>query len=192
MKSVLPWILVAGLLAGAAALFSSNRAKEHELSALREQAAEVEHLRAELAAATGQSSQRRAELAQLRSDNEDLLRLRSDVRRQREEIQQLQVQLQEERTAKATIQEQAQAHSLQTRHIFQTGACVAILRQLLGAKQQWALDQEKTAETVPIPQDLQPYFPNQAMPTCPGGGQYSLNAVNQPPTCTMPGHAIPQ
>jgi hypothetical protein len=60
-----------------------------------------------------------------------------------------------------------------------------------GAKQQGALENRKTAETVPGRQDLLPYLQSQRLPQCPGGGRYTLGAVAATPTCTIPGHALP-
>jgi hypothetical protein len=60
------------------------------------------------------------------------------------------------------------------------------------AKQQWALEKNKTANDIPQPQDLLPYFgPNAQLPQCPGGGRYTLNAVSIAPTCSIPGHMLP-
>jgi len=70
-------------------------------------------------------------------------------------------------------------------------ACINNLRQLDGAKQQWALENKKTAEAVPGRQDLLPYLQGQRLPQCPGGGRYVVGAVNVAPTCSIPGHALP-
>ena len=70
--------------------------------------------------------------------------------------------------------------------------CINNLRQIDGAKQQWALENRKTAEAVPSSQDLAPYLKANSVPPCPGGGSYTLNSVGQPPACTIPGHALPK
>ena len=72
----------------------------------------------------------------------------------------------------------------------QANACVNYLRQIDGAKQQWALENRKTAETIPIATDIAPYLKD-GVPKCPGGGAYTLNAVGALPTCSIPGHALP-
>lgn len=71
-------------------------------------------------------------------------------------------------------------------------ACVSNLRKIDGAKQQWALENRKTAQDQPTAQDLAPYFRNNAAPICPAGGAYTLNRVAEAPVCSIAGHALPQ
>ncbi|MEI2725630.1 MAG: hypothetical protein V9H26_19580 [Verrucomicrobiota bacterium] len=70
--------------------------------------------------------------------------------------------------------------------------CINHLRQLDGAKQQWALENKKTAEATPTTQDLMPYLKDNLWPVCPGGGNYTIGAVSAVPTCSMPSHSLPQ
>ena len=70
-------------------------------------------------------------------------------------------------------------------------ACINNLRMLDAAKQQWALEKNKTATDVPTAQDLLPYFKDNLFPTCPDGGTYTLNSLGELPTCTVPGHLLP-
>ncbi len=70
-----------------------------------------------------------------------------------------------------------------------TTACINNLRQLDGAKQQWALENSKSATAVPQMSDLAPYLRNASL-VCPSGGSYVLNAVGTVPTCSQPGHAL--
>jgi hypothetical protein len=69
-------------------------------------------------------------------------------------------------------------------------SCFSNLRQLDGAKQQWALENRKTAEAIPSAQDVMPYL--KEFPKCPAGGNYILNAVQSHPACSVPGHALPK
>jgi len=68
--------------------------------------------------------------------------------------------------------------------------CVNNLRQIDGAKQQWALENKKSAGTFVTPNDLTPYL--KTMPTCPAGGVYTLGLVSSPPQCSVPGHMLPR
>ena len=70
-----------------------------------------------------------------------------------------------------------------------TAACINNLRQLDGAKQQWALENRKTATALPQMSDLAPYLKFPSL-VCPAGGNYTLNPVNTVPTCSQPGHAL--
>jgi uncharacterized protein (DUF3084 family) len=69
--------------------------------------------------------------------------------------------------------------------------CVNNLRQIDGAKQQWALEHQKGANDAVIALYITPYIKGNALPVCPSGGAYTLNSVGQLPTCTIPGHALP-
>lgn len=72
--------------------------------------------------------------------------------------------------------------------------CINNLRIIDGAKQTWALEFGKQATDTPTWADIQPYFnrgTNAAMPKCPSGGTYTIGAVNQRPTCSIPGHVCP-
>ena len=72
--------------------------------------------------------------------------------------------------------------------------CIKNLRHIDAAKQQWALENGKTAEAIPIVQDLVPYIGkgNGVFLVCPSGGTYTINAVGVVPTCSIPGHALPE
>ena len=72
----------------------------------------------------------------------------------------------------------------------QADACINNLRMIAGAKQQWALENKKSATDTPTAADIAPYFPKNNPIVCPAGGTYSINAVNVAPTCTVPTHAL--
>jgi len=69
--------------------------------------------------------------------------------------------------------------------------CQNNLRQIDGAKQQWALEQKKTADAAPNSADISPYLAGNKLPVCPAGGGYTINAVNAKPTCSIAGHVLP-
>jgi hypothetical protein len=69
-------------------------------------------------------------------------------------------------------------------------ACIANLRMIDGAKQQWALEYKKTLMDIPSASDIAPYLLNSQIPACPhnqGHGKYILNAVSTDPQCTRGG-----
>ena len=72
----------------------------------------------------------------------------------------------------------------------QANACINNLRQIDGAKQQWALETKQGTGASPANTSLQPYvgrgsaggiFP----PLCPGNGTYAVGLVSAAPTCTL-------
>ncbi len=208
MKTILPWIVAVLAIAGAGFLFNSNQSKSAELTKLQTAVQELETLRAEVAELKTQQVPP-AEVAQLRKDKEDLLRLRNEVGKLRNESQLLAKQAQSAQNALAGAQAETQRAQQQAQVLAQTQAqvlasaqnrqqadvlnsCVNNLRQLDAAKQQWALENNKTAEAVPTAQDIAPYLKDQAIPVCPASGKYTLNSVATVPTCSIAGHALPQ
>ena len=65
------------------------------------------------------------------------------------------------------------------------------LRQIDGAKEQWALENKKTQTDTPVDTDLigtDKYI--KVMPTCPGNGTYAYNNMATKPTCTITDHTL--
>ena len=69
-------------------------------------------------------------------------------------------------------------------------ACINNLRQIDAAKQQWALQNSKSAGDVPTEADLKPFLKDGVFPVCPSGGTYTIGAVSNSPTCSIPGHQL--
>lgn len=67
-------------------------------------------------------------------------------------------------------------------------SCLNNLRDIDGAKQQWALENNKVNGDSPANTDLTPYMKGNLMPDCPSGGTYTLGNVGVVPTCSTPGH----
>ncbi len=78
---------------------------------------------------------------------------------------------------------------VKARETAQRNACINNLRQIDAAKQQWALEKGKQATDVPTWDYIKPYL--YKIPQCPAGGTYTINAVGERPTCSVPGHALP-
>jgi TolA-binding protein len=217
----LPWILALAACAGVALMYAFNQKQQAEIKLLQDQNQELQKT-AEVAQEAQQNREQseNTELVQLRKDNEDVLRLRNEVRQLRDDKQQLTKQVQTAQSqisvaqaealraksaqtaqASAAQDQQAQLDAFRQRYGLvaanatdqdKANACINNLRQIDGAKQQWALENKKDANAVPVVNDLLPYFKAGAMPGCPGGGSYTLNNVSMVPTCTIPGHVIPK
>lgn len=67
-------------------------------------------------------------------------------------------------------------------------SCLNNLREIDGAKQQWALENNKVNGDSPSTTDLGPYLKHNAVPECPGGGGYTIGDVGEQPLCSIPGH----
>ena len=71
----------------------------------------------------------------------------------------------------------------------QKNACISNLRQIDGAKQQWAFENRKSDEAVPGEDDIKVYLSKNLMPSC---RRRHLNdwAVIADPTCSKEGHEL--
>jgi len=155
------------------------------------------------------------ELTRLRKENEELHRLRNEVHQLRDEKRQVTktgqaaqpsvapVKTDTTSQAQALVQlqqllaenQRLRAENQQFQQVqgnAQVNACLNNLRQIDAAKQQWALENKKPVSAPVSAQDIQPYLPNNALPACPLGGLYALHTVGVLPTCSIPGHVLPQ
>ncbi|GDY19666.1 hypothetical protein LBMAG56_10110 [Verrucomicrobiota bacterium] len=70
----------------------------------------------------------------------------------------------------------------------QVNACIANLKQLDGATQQWALENKKSGSDTVSATLITDYIKGGAVPTCPAGGAYTTAyTVSSAPTCTVGG-----
>ena len=81
---------------------------------------------------------------------------------------------------------------VKAREVSMHNACINNMREIQTAKNQWALQKDKTAGDVPTADDLTPYLQDGRFPVCPAGGRYVIGAVSNEPTCTFPGHQLPE
>ena len=74
----------------------------------------------------------------------------------------------------------------------QKNACINNLRQIDGAKEQWALEAKKSAGTASDDTAVNEYIKGKATPKCPASGSYTYNAVDAPPVCSLAtdGHTL--
>lgn len=200
MKTIIPWLLMVIAAAGAVFFYTGNQSKTAELAKLQAQVQELEALRTEVEELK-KNQISPEELARLKDGRDELLRLRNQVRQLTTEKSQLSQQAQAAKSAAeqaqaqnqaltqaqnqaiAKVQEQANAVALNT--------CLNHLRQIDGAKHQWALEQNKPANATPAESEVAAYLPGQALPACPNGGKYTVGSVSGIPACSTPGHVLP-
>ena len=77
----------------------------------------------------------------------------------------------------------------------QKNACIANLKQIDGAVQQWALENKKAATDTYAISDttMLAYLKGSTLPACPGGGAYSAGTtVSGSPSCSLSadGHTL--
>jgi chromosome segregation ATPase len=216
LKDWVLWLCVAALLATEVFLFVAKSQKDAAIVQLHESQQQVAQLQSDLDQLKKSSvATLSAENARLRAENQNLNQkfpqVQAESKRLREQSQKLAQQL--ETAHSAVQQQQQQLQEMQAENqqagqqtgasaetsteqpvtpAAQLNACINNLRQIDAAKQEWALENSKTADAIPSAQDLLPYFTNMIFPTCPSGGAYTINAVNALPTCSISGHVLPQ
>jgi len=77
---------------------------------------------------------------------------------------------------------------IKARETAQTTVCIANLREIDAAKQQWADQNKKQPTDIPTLSELAPYLKGRLL-KCPAGGVYNVNAVAEHSTCSIPKHA---
>jgi hypothetical protein len=70
---------------------------------------------------------------------------------------------------------------------FSQETCKLRLRMIAEAKQNWASNNQKTANDTPTGDDLRPYLRGN-IPKCPDGGVYTIGTVGELPSCSIPEH----
>jgi hypothetical protein len=84
---------------------------------------------------------------------------------------------------------------IQARNTSRSRTCIANMRQIEAAKEQWAMETNQGAAAVPVWADLMPTY-MKSQPSCPAGaGAYTISAVNANPACpnvaANPTHVLP-
>jgi hypothetical protein len=203
------WLCLAVLVAGEVLLYRANQQRDEARVALVEARHEAQVARSSLdqfkaSAAAAQG----AEGDRLRRENQNLTQTITQLKTETNRLQQANRQLTQQLAAIGETAQQQQAllqqwdaasrqaraavQETQTQAVIERDACIANLKQIDAAKLQWALENNKAEDAIPTAQDLLPYFKNGVFPICPSGGSYTINSVGQAPTCSIPGHALPQ
>jgi len=213
IMSMSKFAIASGIAAAALAVlavvqYQTIQALRHEKETLKEQVAQIAPLQEQLARATqdmdntgGGASARESqvrEMARLRAEAQQFRQLTNELVRARQEIQTLHDRAASEAEARAVETEarrsQSAAVQAENEKAQRMNACINNLRLFDAAKQQWALEQRRTANDTPTMNDLQPYLgcgPTGEMPSCPDGGVYTIGTVGEKPGCSIPGHVLP-
>ena len=209
----LPWVLLVAALCGAFFFHSANKKLQTELASLQVEVQNLTRLREENVELKKVQS-RVADVERLQKENAELYKLRNEVRQLRDDKSKMVLRAQEQEaqiavahttptqrgevTLEQLIKENEQLRNENEefhrgRIQAQQNACINNLKQFDGATEQWALENKKAVGAVPTFEDLigdDKYI--RRMPQCPAGGQYTLGPVGTPPTCSIPGHQLPQ
>ena len=150
-------------------------------------------LTAEKEEALAATTVRNEELQRLQQSQSELLRLRGEVaqsRAQQKEMATLRDENQSLRSHAASAQSQAGQIRTQAAIDSDRLTCINQLRMIDGAMQQCALEYHLTVTNIVTIEQILPYLKGTQIPSCPAGGDYTFGSLTNPPTCSIPGHAI--
>jgi hypothetical protein len=193
------WVCLALMLVAEIMLYHANHERDAALDALHKAQLELSDANAKLGdSANSTPGEQTSLVGFLKAQNAGLVAkvslLQSNLDRLEAESQETAAHLTRARDAiqlqQASMQ-QLQVQQQQATMVANANACINNLHMIATAKTQWALDKQKSTSDVPTVQDLQPYFKDGILPVCPDGGTYSINAVGEAPTCSVPGHVLP-
>ena len=202
LKRWFAWLCLALMLLAELFLFRALREKDAALADSRAAQTQMRQMQAELdELKNSNAGLQAAEISRLRKQNEiltnRLAKAQTMIDQLEAESAQTAQHLTTARTALQLQQDHLQQLQAENRLVTDAGiiiihrnACINNLRQIDGAKQQWALEKNKTTDAVPTEKDLLPYLKDGIFPVCPDGGTYSINNVEAIPTCTTQGHVL--
>ena len=72
------------------------------------------------------------------------------------------------------------------RETSRTKSCIANLKQIDAAKEQWAMDLKKSTTDTPVIGDLSPAY-IKSEPACPSNGAYTIGNMETAPVCSIGG-----
>src|SRR5438270_11517323 len=73
---------------------------------------------------------------------------------------------------------------IQARQTSRMNSCIANLKQIDSAKEQYAMEAKLDSGATETSANLAPTY-IKTMPTCPGGGTYTINVVGTNPVCSL-------
>ncbi len=193
------WVCLALMLVTEFLLWRANHERDAAVTDLSDTRQKLRETQTELDALRNSSAGGQAQvILNLRKQNDALTAkvsaLQKNVERLQADSQQTAQHLSTARDAIALQQEhmqQLQVAQQQAALAANANACINNLHQIEQAKLQWALDKAKNTTDVPTAQDLAPYCKDGVFPVCPDGGTYTINAISEPPACSIPGHVLP-
>lgn len=207
LKRWIIWTCVLLMLVADIFLFRANHQKESVLVNLGNSQVQLHQTQAELdALKSTQPASQLPEVLRLRRQNETLSNqlaalqmafLKLDVENQSNAehlaTARLALQLQQEHLQELeAAYDQAADTNSQDAAVIARKTCINNLRMIDDAKQEWATENDMGNDAVPGVKDLLPYLKDGVFPVCPSGGTYSINAVDEVPTCSYPGHHLPE
>jgi prepilin-type N-terminal cleavage/methylation domain-containing protein len=79
---------------------------------------------------------------------------------------------------------------VKARQTAQRNACIQNLKEIDGAKEQWAIENKKGNGDPIVKDEVDKYIKNGA-PSCPSSGTYTYGNIGADPTCSVATHVLP-
>lgn len=192
----IPVLLILASLAWAGLSVSRHLKANAELATLKQLADDLTNIRqhnANLKAGAGIQNEvdrlkkENESLEEARKENEKVLAEKAEVEKRVREFQAVQIEAKREKLL--TENQQLQQRTKEFQSAAQAGSkaqCFQMMKQIQGAKEQWALENRKDATGLPTAENLAPYLKGLQF-KCPGGGTHTINYVGQLPICSVHG-----
>ncbi len=122
-----------------------------------------------------------------KKENEKVMAEKAETDKRVSELKKTQIEVRREKLASENQQLQQRTKEAQTAAFAGTQqACFQMMKQIQGAKEQWALENRKDATGLPTAENLAAYLKGFQF-KCPGGGSHTINYVGQFPICSVHG-----
>ena len=79
---------------------------------------------------------------------------------------------------------------MKARSTSQKNSCIENLRQIDGAKEQWAMEKNQTTGSTITTTEVAAYLKGTVFPVCPASGTYTYDVVGTNPSCTVTNHTL--
>jgi hypothetical protein len=74
---------------------------------------------------------------------------------------------------------------VRSRESAQSQLCIHNMSRIDVAKVNWAISAGVESDTVPVKEDLEPFFSHDQFPACPAGGEYDFGTASEPTLCSL-------
>jgi RNA polymerase sigma factor (sigma-70 family) len=184
--------LTAALTVGTVTYLSTHSAVKQLQTQNDTLTAEVQSMTQERDQAAATLADLKSQVAQINQDKSELLKLRGEVGTLRQQLGQAKTDVAKLKSAPVMVQvSQPRSQTSSAPDITAMNHCINNLRQMDAAKNQFALEHRLTSTNYVTADDIAPYLMGNKLPECPSGGTYVLGRLDQMPTCSIPGHALP-
>ncbi len=192
----IPILLIVASLSWAGLSLSEHlktTAEANKLSALGGDLAKIRQRNLDLKAGSGLQAEvdrlkkENEGFDEAKKENEKVMAEKAETDKRVSELKKTQIEVRREKLASENQQLQQRTKEAQSAAFASTQqACFQMMKQIQGAKEQWALENRKDATGLPTAENLALYFKGIQF-KCPGGGTHTINYVGQLPICSVHG-----